>query len=94
MANRVTSPRKRTPPPQNRTAKTATSPRLIDEITASLQTLGVALAAGGLDATLKAAETESLSYLEFLHRVLAGPAEAKRQHALERRICAVRTSAN
>jgi DNA replication protein DnaC len=46
----------------------------------------VALAAGGLDATLKAAETESLSYLEFLHRVLAGPAEAKRQHALERRI--------
>ena len=46
----------------------------------------MALAAGGLDATLKAAETESLSYLEFLHRVLAGPAEAKQQHALERRI--------
>ena len=42
--------------------------------------------AGALDAALSAAEQESLSYLEFLHRLLAGPAEAKRQRALERRI--------
>jgi DNA replication protein DnaC len=70
--------------------KAATSPRLIDEVTASLQTRGVAVAAGALDAALTAAETESLSYLEFLHRLLAGPAEAKRQRALEQRIRAAR----
>ena len=39
-----------------------------------------------LDAALSAAEQESLGYLEFLHRLLAGPAEAKQQRALERRI--------
>jgi len=86
MPNPVTSPRKRTPPPQNRAAKAATSPRFHDEITAALQTLGIALAPGVLDAALSAAEKESLSHLEFLHRLLAGPAEAKRQRALERRI--------
>ena len=32
------------------------------------------------------AEKESLSHLEFLHRLLAGPAEARRQRAIERRI--------
>jgi DNA replication protein DnaC len=70
--------------------KATASPPLIDAITASLQTLGVALTADALDAALKAAETESLSYLEFLHRLLAGPAEAKRQRALEQRIRAAR----
>ena len=39
-----------------------------------------------LDAALSAAEKESLSHLEFLHRLLAGPAEARRQRAIERRI--------
>ena len=39
-----------------------------------------------LDAALSAAEKESLSHLEFLHRLLAGPAEARLQRALERRI--------
>ena len=43
-----------------------------------------------LDAALSTAEKESLSHLEFLHRLLAGPAEAKRQRALERRIRAAR----
>jgi len=44
------------------------------------------MAPGVLDAALSTAEKESLGYLEFLHRLLAGPAEAKRQRALERRI--------
>ena len=39
-----------------------------------------------LDAVLSAAEKDSLSHLEFLHRLLAGPAEARLQRALERRI--------
>ena len=46
----------------------------------------MALTPGALDAALSAAEKESLSHLEFLHRLLAGPAEAKLQRALERRI--------
>jgi DNA replication protein DnaC len=44
------------------------------------------LAPGALDAALSAAEKESLSHLQFLHRLLAGPAEAKLARALERRI--------
>jgi DNA replication protein DnaC len=51
-----------------------------------LKTLGVALPADALDAALSVAEKESQSHLEFLHRLLAGPAEARRQRALERRI--------
>jgi len=66
--------------------KAATRPSLLDDVTAELHTLGLALPAGVLDAALKAAERESLGYLEFLHRLLAGPAEAKQQRALERRI--------
>jgi DNA replication protein DnaC len=42
--------------------------------------------AEALDAALSAAEKESLSHLEFLHRLLAGPAESRLQRALERRI--------
>jgi DNA replication protein DnaC len=48
------------------------------------------LAPGALDAALSAAEKESLSHLEFLHRVLAGPVEARLRRALERRIRAAR----
>ena len=59
---------------------------LHDDVTAALRTLGVALPADALDAALSVAEKESLSHLEFLHRLLAGPAEARRQRALERRI--------
>ena len=43
-----------------------------------------------LDAALSAAEKESLSHLEFLHRLLAGPAEVRLQRALERRIHAAK----
>jgi DNA replication protein DnaC len=51
-----------------------------------LRTLGIALAPEALDAALSTGEKESLSHLEFLHRLLAGPAEARLQRALERRI--------
>jgi DNA replication protein DnaC len=52
----------------------------------ALRTLGVAVTPEALDAALSAAEKESLSHLEFLHRLLAGPAEARLQRAQERRI--------
>jgi DNA replication protein DnaC len=66
--------------------KGATPRSLHDDVTAALRTLGMAMAPEVLDAALSAAEKDSLSHLEFLHRLLAGPAEARRQRALERRI--------
>ena len=63
---------------------------LHDDVTAALRTLGVAVTPEALDAALSAAEKESLSHLEFLHRLLAGPAEARLQRALERRIRAAK----
>lgn len=56
------------------------------DVTKALRTLGVAVTAEGLDAALSAAEKDALSHLEFLHRLLAGPAESRLQRALERRI--------
>src|SRR5271157_4544588 len=85
-------PKRPTPQPQpshpsrNRRAKAAAPPSLHDDVVKALQTLGLALAPGALDAALSAAEKESLSHLQFLHRLLAGPAEAKLARALERRI--------
>src|SRR5436305_2956209 len=78
------------PSPRSRGTKAAASAHLHDDVTKALRTLGIALAPGALDAALSAAEKESLSHLEFLHRVLAGPAEARLQRALERRIRAAR----
>ena len=66
-----------TPKTPNRAAKAVTPHLLHDDVTAALRTLGMVLAPGVLDAALSAAEKESLSHLEFLHRLLAGPAEAK-----------------
>ena len=57
-----------------------------ENVTAALRTLGVAVTPEALDAAVSAAEKESLSHLEFLHRLLAGPAEARLQRALERRV--------
>lgn len=65
-------------------------PSLHENVTAALRALGIALAPEALDAALSAAEKESLSHLEFLHRLLAGPAEARLQRALERRIAAAK----
>jgi DNA replication protein DnaC len=77
-------------PPRNRTAKTAAAFSLHGDVTAALRTLGVAVPPEALDAALSAAEKESLSHLEFLHRLLAGPAELRLQRALERRIHAAK----
>jgi DNA replication protein DnaC len=84
MAERFASPGKTTPKIPNRAPLTQCSLR--DDVAAALKTLGVALSADVLDLALAAAEKESLSHLAFLHRLLAGPAEARRQRALERRI--------
>ena len=67
-----------------------TTPNLHGDVTAALRTLGVAVTPEALDAALSAAEKESLSHLEFLHRLLAGPTEARLQRALERRVRAAK----
>jgi hypothetical protein len=90
MPNRPTPEPEPSRPPRTRETKPAASPRFHDDVTAALRTLGIALAPGALDVALSAAEKGSLSYLEFLHRLLAGPAEARLQRALERRIGAAR----
>ncbi len=90
MPNRPTPGCPPSPPPKEWTAKSAAAPRLHGDVTAALRTLGVAVTPEALDAALSAAEKQSLSHLEFLHRLLAGPAEAKLQRALERRIHAAR----
>jgi DNA replication protein DnaC len=63
---------------------------LHDDVTAALRTLGIALTQSALDAALSAAERESLNHLEFLHRLLAEPAEARKQRAVDRRIRAAK----
>ena len=72
--------------PKSQTARTTAASGLHGDVTGALQTLGVAVTAEALDAALSAAEKDSLSHLEFLHRLLAGPAESRLQRALERRI--------
>ena len=65
-------------------------PTLHGDVTEALRTLGVGVTSEALDAALSAAEKESLSHLEFLHRLLAGPAETRLQRALERRVRAAK----
>ena len=90
MVNR-SSPRGRSSPNGPSRATPSRARRsLHDDVTAALRTLGIALTAEALDAALSAAETEALGHLEFLHRLLAGPAEAKLQRALERRLRAAK----
>src|SRR5512144_500786 len=89
MPNPPTPERRPNHPPRDRTAGTAV-PRLHGDVTAALRTLGVAVTPEALDAALSAAEKESLSHLEFLHRLLAGPAEARLQRAPERRVRAAK----
>ena len=67
--------------------KTTAPPHsLCDDVITALRTLGVAIPREVLDAALTAAEKESLGHLAFLHRLLADPAAARRQRAIERRI--------
>ena len=72
-----------------RAPKTA-APTLHSDVTAALQTLAIGVTPEALDAALSAAEKESLSHLEFLHGLLAGPVETRFQRALERRIRAAK----
>jgi DNA replication protein DnaC len=89
MAKRPNSIHEPAPQPRTRLTKKA-APSLHENVTAALRTLGITLTPEALDAALSAAEKESLSHLEFLHRLLAGPAEARLQRALERRLHAAR----
>jgi DNA replication protein DnaC len=66
--------------------KPAVTPTIHDNVVAALQTLGIRLDGGALDVALSAAEREGLSHLAFLHRLLAEPAETRRQRAIERRL--------
>jgi len=71
---------------------TATTARrsLHDDVSAALKALSIAVTQAMLDAAQSAAERESLNHLEFLHRLLAGPAEARKQRAVDRRIRAAK----
>jgi DNA replication protein DnaC len=86
MAQRSDPRGKRSPKDPSRATPTVKRRSLHDDVAAAFLTLGVALPAEALDAALSVAEKESLSHLEFLHHLLAEPAEARRQRALERRI--------
>ena len=86
MAERSLPPGKTIPKAPNRTTQAASQHNLYDDVTTALKALGVALAPTTLDAALQAAEQDSLSHLEFLHRLLAEPAAARRQRALDRRL--------
>jgi DNA replication protein DnaC len=88
MAKR-SDPRGKTTPKLPNPA-TATRRSLHSDVIAALKTLGITLSADALDAALTAAERESLSHLEFVHRLFAEPAEARRQRALERRLRAAK----
>jgi DNA replication protein DnaC len=90
MPNPPTPARRPNHPPRDRAAKTAAALSLHGDVTRALRTLGVAVAPEALDAALSAAEKESLSHLEFLHRLLSGPAETRLQRALERRLRAAK----
>ena len=90
MADRSHPRGRTTPKDPPRTTEMATRRSLHDDVTAELRTLGIALTPAALDAALSAAERESLSHLEFLHRLLAEPAEARRQRALDRRLRATK----
>jgi DNA replication protein DnaC len=86
MAERSPLPGKTTPKAPNRRTQAATQRSLHDDVTGAFKALGVALGPATLDAALQAAEREGLSHLEFLHRLLAEPAAARRQRALNRRL--------
>ena len=90
MADRSSHRGKRCPRDPKGATATMARRSLYDDVSATLQTLGVPVTRAMLDAALSAAERESLNHLEFLHRLLAGPAEARRQRAVDRRIRAAK----
>ena len=86
MPNQPSAKSLPTPKKANRAIKGTIPHRLHEDVTAALETLGIALAPGALDTALSMAEKESLGHLEFLHRLLAAPVEAKRERSLKRRL--------
>ena len=86
MAERAYPRGKNSPKIPSRATQAVTRPSLHDDVTAALETLGVGCLPMRSTRRSSVAERESLGHLEFLHRLLAGPAEAKQQRALERRI--------
>ena len=90
MANRSSPRGKSSPSVATRAIPSPARRSLHDDVAAALRTLGIALTGEAIDAALKAAETEALGHLEFLHRLLAGPVEARLQRALERRLRAAK----
>ena len=77
------SPRGKTCPRDlERVTPTTARWSLYDHVSAALRALGVPVTQTMLDAALSAVERESLNHLEFLHRLLAGPAERARSKPL------------
>ncbi|HTU17665.1 MAG TPA: IS21-like element helper ATPase IstB [Gemmataceae bacterium] len=90
MADRSIPRGKTSPSDPKGTTATPTRRSLHDDVSATLQALSIPVTRAMLDAALSAAERESLTHLEFLHRLLAGPAEARQQRAVDRRIRAAK----
>jgi hypothetical protein len=86
MQNQASPRSQATSKKANRTIKGTIPHRLHEDVTAALDALGIVLAPGALDTALSMAEKESLGHLEFLHRLLAGPVEVKRERSLKRRL--------
>ena len=89
MADR-SSPRGKTCSTKPKETTTTVRRTLHDDVSAALRALGVSVTQAMLDAALSAAEREALNHLEFLHRLLAEPAEARKQRAVDRRIRAAK----
>jgi DNA replication protein DnaC len=70
--------------------KTTPAPSLREQILADFTTLRIPVTPEQLDAALTDAEKGSRSHLEFLHRLLADQAGARRQRRIERLIKAAR----
>ena len=86
------SPKKKTTPKTTRrttarpTSKTPAKTDLHERIGQHLQELKVSLPDEELDEILAASEQTQTSYLDFLERVLSGPANRRRENGIARRI--------
>ena len=72
MAKQSSPHGKKSPNVSNRAIPMVKRRSLHDDVRSALLTLGFALPADALDTALSVAEKESLSHLEFLHRLSRG----------------------
>ncbi len=79
-----------TPIPKTRSTAAKPARRLHDNVTGALKTLGVALATEASTPRCRRRRRSRSATLEFLHRLLAGLAEARSNGALQRRINAAK----